>query len=94
MRYKPNGYEDNNLRQISRLTISYLQPNIRVADAELQADGKKAGHLTSVGYSVKLNSPLALGYVRRQLAAPGTELRGQTEHGVAFTARVVSLPLK
>lgn len=40
----------------------------------LAADGTGAGGVTSGGYSPTLGAPIAMGYVRRDLAAPGTEL--------------------
>ena len=37
-------------------------------------DGTAAGTVTSGGFSPTLNAPIAMGYVRRDLAAPGTRL--------------------
>lgn len=39
------------------------------------ADGERVGIVTSGGFGPSLNGPLAMGYVRSALAAPGTELR-------------------
>lgn len=38
-------------------------------------DGTMAGGITSGGFSPSLGAPIAMGYVRRGLAAPGTPLR-------------------
>jgi folate-binding protein YgfZ len=52
---------------------------------------KKAGWLTSVVRSPSLGRPVALGYVHRDLLAPGTELRLAGVEGA--TATVQALPL-
>jgi dimethylglycine dehydrogenase len=39
------------------------------------ADGQKAGRLTSGGYSVAFGKSIGMGYVRPDLAAPGTRLK-------------------
>ena len=57
----------------------------------LAADGTPAGHLTSGGFSPSLNAPIAMGYVRRDLAAAGTPL-GLLVRGRSLPARVVPLP--
>ncbi len=45
------------------------------AGTEIVADdGTAAGTVTSGGFSPTLNAPIAMGYVRRDLAAPGTRL--------------------
>lgn len=41
---------------------------------EVHADGKAVGHLTSVARSARLDRTIALGYVRREFAEPGTAL--------------------
>ncbi len=48
----------------------------------LAGDGREVGRVTSGGFSPSLARPIAMGYVERALAAPGTplhtELRGKT----------------
>jgi dimethylglycine dehydrogenase len=41
----------------------------------LLLDGEKVGRLTSGGYSVAFNKQIGMGYVRPDLAAPGTKLK-------------------
>jgi len=57
----------------------------------IAADGTRAGSVTSGGFSPSLGGPIAMGYVRRDLAAEGTVLdlvvRGQHVPG-----RVATLP--
>ncbi len=54
-------------------------------------DGTAAGTVTSGGPSPTLGVPIAMGYVRRDLAADGTELAIMVR-GRALPARVVPLP--
>ena len=46
----------------------------RAAPTIVAADGTEAGDVTSGGFSPTLNAPIAMGYVRRDLAADGTTL--------------------
>ena len=54
-------------------------------------DGTAAGSITSGGFSPTLGAPVAMGYVRRDLAEPGTELQ-LLVRGRAVPARVTTLP--
>ncbi len=54
-------------------------------------DGTAAGIVTSGGFAPSLNAPVAMGYVRCDLAAVGTPLRLQVR-GRSLPARVVPLP--
>jgi len=54
-------------------------------------DGTAAGTVTSGGFSPSLNVPIAMGYVRRDLADVGTLVRPMVR-GKSLTARVVALP--
>jgi len=54
-------------------------------------DGTAAGTVTSGGFSPSLNVPIAMGYVRRDLADAGTHVRPMVR-GKPLTARVVALP--
>lgn len=62
-----------------------------VAGDPLFKDGRRAGCLTSVVFSPVLQTHVALGYVRREHAAPGTELTVKSACGDT-AARVVELP--
>ncbi len=54
-------------------------------------DGREVGYLTSTRHSPVLHANLALGYVRREANAPGTELVLRLPSGES-PARVVELP--
>ena len=56
---------------------------------ELSADDKVVGHVTSAAFSPRLNSPLALGFVRRERNDPGVTL-----NSALGNATVVAIPLK
>jgi aminomethyltransferase len=62
------------------------------AGTEIQAaDGAAAGTITSGGFSPSLNAPIAMGYVRRDLAADGTAL-SLLVRGRALPAAVAPMP--
>ncbi len=63
----------------------------RAGTTILGEDGSPAGTVTSGGFAPSLNAPVAMGYVRRDLAALGTALQLQVR-GRALPARVVPLP--
>jgi aminomethyltransferase len=54
-------------------------------------DGTEAGTVTSGGYSPTLSAPIAMGYVRKDLAEEGTALHLMVR-GKPLPARVVPLP--
>jgi aminomethyltransferase len=54
-------------------------------------DGTEAGTVTSGGFSPSLNAPIAMGYVRKDLAEDGTRLN-LIVRGKAVPATVVPLP--
>ena len=54
-------------------------------------DGTEAGFVTSGGFSPTLNAPIAMGYVRRDLAAPGTRLNLMVR-GKPLSAQIVPMP--
>jgi len=58
---------------------------------KLFLDGKEAGFVTSATASAKLKANIALGYVRREMNQPGTELILRTAEGES-PARIVELP--
>jgi aminomethyltransferase len=55
------------------------------------ADGTAAGTVTSGGFSPTLNAPIAMGYVRKDLAADGSPLH-LIVRGKPLPARVVPMP--
>ncbi len=55
------------------------------------ADGLSAGGVTSGGFSPTLGAPIAMGYVRRDVSAPGTELQLLVRDNI-LPAQVVPLP--
>jgi len=54
-------------------------------------DGLSAGNVTSGGFSPTLGAPVAMGYVRRDVSAPGTELQLLVRDNI-LPAQVVPLP--
>jgi aminomethyltransferase len=54
-------------------------------------DGTEAGNVTSGGFSPSLNAPIAMGYVRRDLAEPGTRVHLMVR-GKPLPALVSPLP--
>jgi len=61
------------------------------AGTPVVADGAEIGKVTSAAWSFGLKRPLALAYVRRQHAEPGTAVTVQTS-GLTLPARVSALP--
>jgi aminomethyltransferase len=57
----------------------------------MTTDGTEAGIITSGGFGPTVNGPVAMGYVRRDLAADGTRL-DLLVRGKALPATVVPLP--
>lgn len=61
-------------------------------DAKITAaDGKEIGRVTSAGFSPHLGATIALGYVKYDYLAPGTEVAVAAGEGV-LPAKVVELP--
>ncbi len=75
-------------KQLTGLILSVKSQESGVESRELKsADGKNAGKITSVTFSSKLEKQIALGYVRYDYLAEGTELKvGE------LTATVKNLP--
>ena len=65
---------------------------VRAGTLILAEDGTGAGTITSGGFGPSLNAPVAMGYVRRDLAAPGTPLLLE-RRGQRLPARVAALPV-
>jgi glycine cleavage system aminomethyltransferase T len=59
--------------------------------ADIRAGDASVGRVTSAGWGFGLNRPVALGFVRRTHAEPGTPVSVDTD-GVALTATVSGLP--
>ncbi len=57
----------------------------------VSTDGLSAGGVTSGGFSPTLGAPIAMGYVRRDVSAPGTELQLLVRDNL-LPAQVVPLP--
>ncbi|MFM9863061.1 MAG: glycine cleavage T C-terminal barrel domain-containing protein, partial [Micropepsaceae bacterium] len=57
----------------------------------VDATGAPAGRITSGGFGPSVNGPIAMGYVRADLANDGTEL-GLIVRGQKLPARVVPMP--
>jgi aminomethyltransferase len=63
----------------------------RAGTDTVAGDGTAAGGITSGGFSPSLNAPIAMGYVRKDLAAEGTALF-LLVRGKSLPARVATLP--
>ena len=76
--------------QVNRVRVSlwFEADEIPLAGATLLSDGKEAGFVTRVGFSVARDAGIGMGYVRREHANVGTVL--QTNVG---RAKVVATPL-
>ena len=61
------------------------------AGTAIASNGRQVGHLTSIAWSPRLLTTVALGYVHRDFTAPGTALLIQAENG-AISAEVAALP--
>lgn len=88
----------NRLRTIGQVTRALrglrLPPDLPALPArgdKLWHAGKEVGHLTSAVHSPRLNAPVAIGYVRRECFAPGTELLLRTAAG-EWPVQVAGLP--
>jgi len=57
-----------------RVLLKLSGTEIPASGAALMADGKEVGHVTRAGFSPELQAPLAMGYVRRESSAAGSEL--------------------
>ncbi|NBC21580.1 MAG: glycine cleavage system aminomethyltransferase GcvT [Alphaproteobacteria bacterium] len=58
---------------------------------EIQVDGEKVGVITSGGFGPSVDGPVAMGYVRAELSAPGTPLELMVR-GKPRPAEVAALP--
>jgi folate-binding protein YgfZ len=60
--------------------------------ASIVGDGVEVGRVTSAAFSFGLKRPIALGFVRRQQAGPGTAVDVVTDDGARIHATVSDLP--
>ena len=90
-----NNYDEVGLRRLAEPMAAALdlQGVIPVDGALFPADSKDkaVGHVTSAAYSPKLARPLALGYVRYEIADPGNEVQMPDPE---LSLRVIDLPVE
>jgi folate-binding protein YgfZ len=79
-------------RRLVGLTFS-VDAAIPAAGAALTAGAKAIGRITSAGFSPALARPIALGYVQRDFAAPGTAVSVEGS-GEALVAALPFVPLQ
>jgi tRNA-modifying protein YgfZ len=79
------------LGHVNRLLVGlrFQADEVPAPATRLSAGDKEVGHVTSACYSPTLQVPLALGYVRRQHAKPGSKL--ESNRG---PAEVIALPVR
>ena len=75
-----------NARHSIWLTVAFYSDDFLLPDGQ-----EPAGEITSGGFGPSLNGPMAMGYVRRDLAEDGTKLSLMVR-GKALPATVVPLP--
>jgi folate-binding protein YgfZ len=79
-------------RELHGLRLADEPPTLPAKGDKLFHADKEVGHVTSALHSPTLNATIALGYVRRETNAVGTELRLRTSEGERG-ATIVALPL-
>ncbi len=78
-------------RELRGLRLADDLKSLPVKGDKLFHGDKEIGHLTSAVHSPRLNANLALGYVRRETGAQGTEVKCHSGAG-ASRATIVALP--
>lgn len=78
-------------RELRGLKLGPEETNLPARGAKLFQGDKEVGHLTSAVFSPRLKYVVALGYVRREAFAPGTELTLRSG-GTECRATVAALP--
>lgn len=78
---------------VNRLLVGFVFDGDRVPDfgATVVKDDKEIGRITSAVHSFSLNRPIALGFVRREWAEPGTNVTVRNNN-LTLPARVSALP--
>ncbi|RMF83176.1 MAG: aminomethyl transferase family protein [Nitrospirae bacterium] len=79
-------------RRLTGLVVAEGEGRPAAGD-KLIHEGKEAGWITQVVDSPTLGRPLALAYVRRNLAEPGSRLRARNRKGKEWRMEVVGLPV-
>lgn len=80
-------------RTLTGLVVSAEEEGRPGAGDKLIHEGKEVGWLTQVVDSPTLGRPLALGYVKLDLARAGTALRSRNRKGREWHLEVVTLPI-
>ena len=80
-------------RALRGLRLPADLPALPTRGDKLLHGGKEAGHITSATHSPTLNASLALGYVRKECNAPGTELELRTAQST-WPVKIVPLPFQ
>lgn len=78
-------------KELCGLLLAKDLPKLPVKGDKLVHDGKEAGYITSAARSLALKQNVGLGYVRRELKQPGTQLTLRSAGGESL-AMVVALP--
>jgi folate-binding protein YgfZ len=78
-------------RALRGLRLPAELPALPLRGDKLLHGGKEVGHITSAADSPVLNANIALGYVRKECNAPGTELTLRTAQG-EWPATIAPLP--
>ncbi|NCO57916.1 MAG: aminomethyl transferase family protein [Deltaproteobacteria bacterium] len=81
-------------RTLVGLVIAATEEGEPTAGDKLIHEGKEVGWLTQVVNSPTLGRPLALGYVKRNLALPSTTLRARNRKGKEVHLEVIALPVR
>ncbi len=80
------------LGHVNRLLVALVGDGAKAPEVGLElqdADGKASGAVTSAAFSHRLGRPIALGYVRRQLAKAGTEVQSASGPFVVTATPIV-----
>ena len=86
-RIKYRGHVAKRLSGIEFAQAARIEPGVAIKSM----DGKEIGRLTSTTYSPHLGHTIALGYVKYDYLAPGTEVNVVSERG-EVEARITALP--
>ena len=78
---------------VNRLLVGFVFDGDRVPEfgASVRKDEKEVGRILSAVHSFSLDRPIALGFVRRECAEPGTAVTVQ-DRNLTLSARVSALP--
>jgi folate-binding protein YgfZ len=79
-------------KELRGLRLADDLPSLPARGDKLFKDGKEVGYITSAVRSPRLNANIAIGYVRKETNAIGSQVQLQTKAGLS-PATVVDLPL-